>query len=257
MSTIRIKGDTSGYVDLSTGNSDGVLDISSSVSGAPVRTNSDLELQSGGVHVKNPSGIEGVIIDTDTSNSAVSGRFVLKNSSSAASVYYSDSLGWTFHTGTILGVTSGTQRMYLTPEGYQRLPYQPCFSAIRDAGNVSYNTEVIYNSVAVNVGSCYNASNGRFTAPVTGNYFFNVYGMGENGSGVTWLQIRKNGVVYNKHNPYFENNVSATKYQMASGSVVMQLNAGDYASVVTGSNAAFTMYGTGNAHNGFSGFLIG
>jgi len=142
--------------------------------------------------------------------------------------------------------------------GRVTMPYQPAFSAIRDAGNVAYNTEVIYNSVAVNTGSHYNASNGRFTAPVTGNYFFNVYGMGNNGVNVTWLQIKKNGSTYNKNSPYFENTASASnKYQMASGSVVMQLNAGDYASVYTGTNSNFTMYATGNAHNGFSGFLIG
>ena len=45
MSTVRIKGDTSGYIDLSAGSSDGALDISSSVTGAPVRTHSDLELE--------------------------------------------------------------------------------------------------------------------------------------------------------------------------------------------------------------------
>lgn len=161
------------------------------------------------------------------------------------------------YTGYTFGGVDG-ERMKIDSAGRVTKPYQPAFSAVRDAGDVSYNTVIVFNSVAVNVGGHYNASTGRFTAPVSGVYYFEAYGMGGAGKSVIWLQLLKNGVVYNKNNPYSQNDASAsTKYIHAGGGVVMQLNAGDFASVKIGPNSSMSMYATGNAHNGFSGYLIG
>lgn len=142
--------------------------------------------------------------------------------------------------------------------GQMLVPNQPAFSATRNAGDVTYNTEILFEDVSVNTGNCYNPATGRFTAPVTGVYMFSCFGMSANLVNVMWLQIRKNGSVYGNFNPYHENNnAGVSKYLHAGGTFIMQLNANEYASVYTGNNTGITMYGQGNGHNGFCGYLIG
>ena len=252
MSTIRIKGDTSGYIDLSAGSNDGALDISSSVTGAPVRTHSDLELETGGIHVKNPAGIEGLIVDEDTTNAAVSGRIVLKNSTDASSVYYSNTLGWTFHTGTILGNTSGTQRMYITPQGYQRLPYQPAFSIYGDT-NPNYTSDVIYlghtgsgaAAFDVNIGNHFSYTTGKFTAPVAGTYFFSFRATTAD-TNQHFIDIHKNGTRVGGHTLSYSN-----AYLTATNTCILTLASGDYIEARRRASG-YSLY-TVN----FSGYLIG
>lgn len=148
--------------------------------------------------------------------------------------------------------TSATERMRINANGLVTTPSQPCFSATRNAGNLTGGTVVVFNTVAVNVGGHYNASNGRFTAPVTGQYLFSIYGM-SNDSIETWVIIFKNGSAYNNNNPYSYSNVSGTKFLHISATVIMPMNAGDYAEIY----AASSFYATGNSHNGFSGCLLG
>ena len=64
-------------------------------------------------------------------------------------------------------------------------PFNPVFSAYRDSSSVEGLTgTIVFNGTRSNVGSHYNASTGKFTAPVAGNYQFNFVGMGaENSSG--------------------------------------------------------------------------
>lgn len=193
-------------------------------------------------------GTQNLYLDTDSNGVAIAGG----PGQTLGGVYLHNSVG------NVSLFTNNALRMTVDTAGRVTMPYQPMFSAIRDAGSVSYNSEIVFNSVAVNVGGHYNASTGRFTAPVTGLYMFNIFGMSQSVGNVFWIQVRKNGAVYNKFNPYNEDNSSASnKYRHAGGSFIIQLNAGDYASGFTGNNSSITMYGTGNAHNGFSGYLIG
>ena len=264
MSTVRIKGDTSGYIDLSAGSSDGALDISSSVTGAPVRTHSDLELETGGIHVKGPSGIEGLIVDTDVANAGVSGRIVLKNNTSASSVYYSNTLGWTFHTGTILGNTSGTQRMYLSPEGYQRLPYQPGFhvsNTTTPSGSTftdGHNTVLKFDYVNSNVGSGWNTSTYRYTAPISGRYM--IYGQARFDGITTYARVY---VSVNGNNGWWNPglHVISTQHppsggELFSGTVqgILPLSAGDYIELKGGGNNSV---GTHQGEGSFGAYLLG
>lgn len=251
MSTVRIKGDTSGYIDLSAGSSDGALDISSSVTGAPVRTHSDLELETGGIHVKGPSGIEGLIVDADVANAGVSGRIVLKNNTSASSVYYSNTLGWTFHTGTILGTTSGTQRMYLTPEGYQRLPYQPAFHASGGPQQTAFGI-VQFTSIMTNTGNHYNSSNYRFTAPTTGVYKFSARIMKAQDATVDF-HFRVNGSQVGDN--IYDTATATNQLNSGTANMVRHLNSGDYVQVYSASTSGTNWIHAG--HREFSGYLIG
>jgi hypothetical protein len=226
----------------------------------------DLSVANGGVHVTSPSGIEGLIVDADQGNTAVSGRIVLKNNTSASSVYYSDSLGWTFHTGTILGTTSGTQRMYLTPQGYLRTPYQPVFCARRNSqATVSTNTKLSFPTTDVNVGSHWNGS--RFTAPVAGNYYFSLnLRLGHTGKlRVFVVDIYKNGSVFRQRafgngggNDY--DGTSGSDHTYVSGSVVVYLGANDYLELYTGNEITYSgnLYVQNSGDSSFfSGHLIG
>ena len=251
MSTIRIKGDTSGYIDLSAGSNDGALDISSSVTGAPVRTHSDLELETGGIHVKNPAGIEGLIVDEDTTNAGVSGRIVLKNSTDASSVYYSNTLGWTFHTGTILGNTSGTQRMFITPEGYQRLPYQPAFHADAGAAQTVAGT-IQFTGVMTNNGNHYNSSTYTFTAPVTGTYKFSARIMKAQDATVDF-HFRVNGSQV--CNNLYDTATATNQLNSGTINMVRHLNSSDSVTVYSASTSGTNWIHAG--HREFTGFLIG
>jgi hypothetical protein len=124
------------------------------------------------------------------------------------------------------------------------------FSATRTAGNISGPATVVWNSVKNNVGNAYNSSTGIFTAPVNGVYFFSFYGMNNNG-GTFWLQLQKNNADMGI-NPYV---VSSGQYDGNHGSVILELVANDQIKIVSPSTT--TLYAEGNAHNGFSGYLIG
>ena len=52
-------------------------------------------------------------------------------------------------------------------------PFNPVFSAYRDSSSVEGLTgTIVFNGTRSNVGSHYNASTGKFTAPVAGTYWF-------------------------------------------------------------------------------------
>jgi len=220
-----------------------------------INPQSKLEISDGGIHVTSPTGIQGLIIDTDQSNTAVSGRFVLKNNTSASSVYYSDSLGWTFHTGTILGTTSGTQRMYLTPQGYLRLPYQPSWGArslsnTTSSGGTSNANEILrFGETINNTGNHYNSSTGVFTCPVAGRYFVTFSGLYDdsyNNTGAVY--IRHNGT--ERYRGYHQN--SGGYYEQISMSGVIDAATNDTIDIYS------TMAGWHvGGETSWAGFLIG
>lgn len=132
--------------------------------------------------------------------------------------------------------------------GRSRASLQPSFFA-RDNNYRSTSGELVFSEVLHNIGNHYNASTGRFTAPVTGTYVFSfstlVYTMGS-GSNVVF---RKNGSEYSSAGTYGQFTGS---YAGQGATVTAYLSANDYFS------AYFTFAGT-NLHAGFtlfSGHLV-
>ena len=85
--------------------------------------------------------------------------------------------------------------MTISPEGYVTKPNQPNFltggySSQLSANNYNY---IIINSAYFNVANCYNGSNGRFTAPVDGYYFFYGAYTGSNSVAGPVMGLHKNG----------------------------------------------------------------
>ena len=94
------------------------------------------------------------------------------------------------HTGGTTGLTIDSSRRVLTPA-------RPMFFA-RMETNTDADSVVKFDDIQINVGSCYDSSTGRFTATITGNYWyaFNVLSDNDGTDAYGTVSCRKNGTVY-------------------------------------------------------------
>ena len=136
--------------------------------------------------------------------------------------------------------------------GVVQTPNQPTFHATR-TNHVTSTGVIVFDSVNLNVGSHYSSTNGRFTAPIAGSYIFAfsalLYSMGN----ASLATLYVNGSVkYNMSSLGTYGSFSGS-YAGQGGTVIVGLNAGDYATV------HFTYAGT-KLHSNYtywSGMLLG
>ena len=133
---------------------------------------------------------------------------------------------------------------------------QPRFDAGRNAGYVTDDQDFIQDQVRTNIGSHYDNSNGRFTAPVAGDYLFSFRIFTHDSGSVVQAEVtlKKNGSdafiarahkVGGYHTP-----VQLTK--------VLTLAANDYVNTYVGDSGTSSGWmGSAGEYNYFSGFLIG
>jgi len=148
-------------------------------------------------------------------------------------------------------ITSSTNRMVIDSSGRVTKPYQPSFAASKNNGHLTSGT-MIYNDVRHNVGSHYNSSNGRFTAPVTGRYFIGSMLMSHNDATYNnaSYNIAKNG---NTIQYVYSSSGSAVHHQW-HWSGIISLSANDYVTIVYNN---VKMYGESSGYSWFSGHLLG
>ena len=156
-----------------------------------------------------------------------------------------------------LAIYNGTTKLWgITEHGYVVNSKVPYFHA--DKNNTDSQTatgEIVWNNTVLdNPAGSYNNTSGRFTAPVAGVYYFAFYVL-KRGTSYIRLGCLLNGAQYIQ-NQIYQQNASGAE-EMAHASIIMSLSAGDYVSVTIGAVGGGNIYGGGNMHNGFLGYLIG
>jgi len=153
-------------------------------------------------------------------------------------------------------------------DGCVTKPKSPAFAARRTGDiniSTSGNTDVVFNNELIDNGNNYNTSNGRFTAPIAGTYYFgvNLY------AGFSVTAVRVMHSTFNKNGSTWAavdlfggvSNAAGTHYHpTGSSGMLIDLNVNDYVTFnlgtlsVTGSGNTF-LYGTNGTR--FFGYLVG
>ena len=180
------------------------------------------------------------------------------NGSGAESMYIGGADTVNIHTGTNHALSNGTTRLKIDASGYVTKPNTPAFYAygisnansLAGTSNSGEYLQIGNNGVPVNNGSHYNASNGTFTVPVAGLYYFAfslLYDNSYNNNGSA--SLRKNGSDLYCY-AYVQGD--ATDYLQVSASAVVNCAANDAIrlySYLAGWHVA--------SESAFTGFLIG
>ena len=150
--------------------------------------------------------------------------------------------------------SSGSLRMVLDGDGYLTVSNQPAFFVYQAQGpwSLAAGDTFTFNTAELNVGSHYNTSNGRFTAPITGRYVFHFFSIYTGNASNDYVQMYKNGARIMGGDVHFTNPVG-NAWDCVHYSRVIQLSSGDY--VYMRSGAAQTYHG--NNWGGWSGYLLG
>lgn len=140
--------------------------------------------------------------------------------------------------------------MNITTDGYVTKTSTPRFHVY---GSPSFNGSdvcVNFNNTIMNVGSHFNNSNGRFTAPISGTYMFAVGIWSQQGatSGTRFITLTKNGT----DQPAGCNNSNTAQEQLTI-TAAMDLNVNDYIEI---RRAGLNIQGS-TPRNYFSGYLLG
>jgi hypothetical protein len=148
--------------------------------------------------------------------------------------------------------TNGTTAFTINPSGYISNSKKVAFNARANGTTQSFanGAEVTYfTNIELNNGNHYNTSNGRFTAPIAGYYFFFVNVLSANNNLLIDFRIAKNGT-------YLQGGYSSdyNGHSQANGGAIVQLNPGDYVSVFS-VNVNGQWWGSA-VHSYWMGFLI-
>jgi len=136
-----------------------------------------------------------------------------------------------------LGIAGGVQAMYWNENGAVRKPSNPCASwgTTTDLAMQSSGWTVLaLNHINFNIGNCYNNSNYRFTAPVSGIYMVGFSGEFNVPTTTLWTYLapRIDGSatanISNKGNIFADFNTPASSYHQHAQTWFLNLSEGDW-----------------------------
>tara|TARA_R100000458_G_C8177927_1_gene176038 strand:+ start:40 stop:777 length:738 start_codon:yes stop_codon:yes gene_type:complete len=154
--------------------------------------------------------------------------------------------------GILNFLTAGTERMRIDANGYVTKPANPTFN-VKKLGNENgtYNHsagDLIWATENYDIGGGYNTTNGRYTAPVTGYYFFTFNLIYAIDAGHT-IRYSING---STEMEFHFNTTTTSRWDGRTYTCTLQLDVNDY---VTCYHNTATLYGS--YYSNWSGFLIG
>ena len=135
----------------------------------------------------------------------------------------------------IRAVGSSTTGITVDSSGRVLFPQIPCACVSLSTSNTqdgtnpytTIDTDILFDVVAINQGSVYNSSNGRFTAPIAGIYEFSYTYLKDDANSVTYVDVFKNGSLHagpgGRAYDY-----AANLYSLASMKLLINLAANDY-----------------------------
>ena len=264
----QINASNSGFGGIvSTGDSSGVLQLQTTGTTALTIDTS----QNVGIGTASPTNKLHVKNSTDTSiigliaGASYAVRLGSSSALNAAVVEGVDITGFTSYQPLWFGgsqlqfSTGNTERMRIDSSGRITTPYQPAFFVNKTTQTNLTATDLVvtYDNITTNIGSCYNSSNGRFTAPIAGFYQFSI---------VNSL-VTTSATTYNALYPYINGSSTGIysyvrirgtpvngSYGGINGSFAIYLNASDYIQMYAYSQTASYLVA---GEQIFSGYLIG
>ena len=241
MSSIRLSGSTSGYYDLTVP--------------AVAGTNS-IDLSNLVINGQSSIGI-GTASPTSELHFNTASPIVKVEATNQSSGLRVNTIGQS--SGQLFRVQKDNVTQFeIDYNGYMKLPNRPAFHAYGSPSRgATGGTHTIYNFVnnngtgqSYNTGNHYDNSNGRFTAPIGGTYFF--YGgiwmsQSQSSTGNRFLQLIRN------HTNEFAGCNYWDQYESCYVGATVRLNSGDYVTLdlVSGSVQGST------PRNYFGGYFIG
>ena len=249
--------------------------ITGSGSANTLEANSNFTYTGNALTHNNPSGLAKLDVKGSVGGGALGASISLRNTNSAnngktelqfqdpGSNVYAKIEGTSLSDGSNNGeirfytasATQGaTERLKISQEGYITKSAHPCFDVVKSNANVSSGNYILYNTLNVNNGNHYDSSNGRFTAPVAGFYFFAYGTIKNNTNSVTRLHIHKNGSQIYGHGRHLRMDSGQNYGDNGAMTIVVSLAVNDYIQIKVEEGEA---YGSTREYCYFNGFLIG
>lgn len=151
--------------------------------------------------------------------------------------------------------------MNIDQMGRMTLPYQPAFRAHTFTPIITSGT-IVYTKVGHNIGSHYNISNGKFTAPVSGVYQFDFSVLMAAGANTSYIRVifKINGNVDTRNGDTLTGGTAGAftdySYHAVQMSHSFYLSANDTVEVHNDNGSGGT-YQSGGTYGTFSGYLVG
>ena len=166
------------------------------------------------------------------------------------------------HVNAVSNLNDATEKMRIHGQGYVTMPLQPRFYAYGNVGGTHASGSFVrYGYTYVNVGSHYSSTNGRFTAPVTGDYYLFWGSIAAAAGDVYRFYLYKNGADTGVQLRVDTTSTGSEYGTNGSRAIILSLAQNDYVQIYYAADAGTSFYPAGDesssAFTHFGGYLLG